>query len=503
MVITMIICCNTTYAQLSRMSHLPTQSTTPPEHDTELSLSSIFKPVNELDSLIGAGSVVYTFFSNGSADTINYLQFCLSSSSSCASCDHYPFNIFTTGNQTSPITITLGGNNYSINSNAIQTYLTQYAKITASATYNIGLYLQSASLNCTSTYCSTSVDLSNNKLCIQATYNGTTTSLTQVDSGEARLNKTTTQFVYVVDSGNNTTPVFKCSINSSALNCTGLTDSSLPSAPWSITFGTAGGTQFAYILQESASDIYRCNIGNGDLSGCTSVGSTALAGANPFQMAITTVNQSAYAYVATGTSVVQCPLNSDGTLGTCVGLSNIPGAGDFEGIAFLTTKNGNQYAYLADQNSTVYKCPVTVGGSHNGDFSSCPEANNDSSLGISGAQSIAVAKVNKSQYAYIGALGGTGNKDSWICKVDPSTGYLNNCSASPGSQPTDWGITGQTVVLESGSAGPQYLYLTSELPNDLYVMQIASDGSLGTPSTTGGQTFSALTSVGSVYIPSS
>ncbi len=466
-----------------------------------LTLPSLFKPMSRL----GSSTASYTFHSNGATDTINYVQLSSCTDTTCNTCN-VPYQIITAASQTSPLTITSGGSTYGINLAALTSYLNTYAGFTSSATHHIGLYVQSASQNCSSSYCSQNRDSVSQNLCIDATYSGSAvTNISQVDNGVVTLDAATAQIVYIVDSGNQA--VYYCSIDGTnpstgALSCTETSSTGLTS-PWSIAIGTVSGVQYAYVMQtgvDPSDNIVRCSINNngsvGDLSGCLSVGTNLFGGAggSPFQIAFATVSQTQYAYVANGSTIFKCGLNTDGTFSSCTEMTTLDFA-DIEGIAFSTLPTGLQSAYLADQNSGVWQCSLDASG----DFAGCSPTTDSPASTDHTMQTITFAKVNGVQYAYMGA-GSRGT--TYKCNLNATTGALAGCSLQPTTQPSgpSWGPYGITSVIVNG--GGQFVYVMSQgFISDIYSVPIQSNGTLGVFSQlSAGITWSSPNAVTSAYI---
>jgi len=143
-----------------------------------LTLSSLFLPDSVGRASLTTDSVSYTF--NGTnSDTINYIQLCNTETTDtyCTTCGT-PYTTITTGTAI-PYNVTKH-----ISPAAIASYLSSNGM--AAGSYNIGMYVQSTGLTCSSgsAYCSTNQDSAGHKLCMQATYNGSTvTALSQSDAG--------------------------------------------------------------------------------------------------------------------------------------------------------------------------------------------------------------------------------------------------------------------------------------------------------------------------------
>ena len=152
-----------------------------------LTLSSFFKPEPK-GYRQTASPVQYTFMGTV-ADSINYIRICMATNDTCITCNT-GFAFIDTGK---PIAYAVSptGTKYGIPAASVAAYLASQGA--ASGNYNIGMYLQSTGATCTnSSHCSTSVDTASTPyaLCMQATYNATTqsvTALSQKDNKQASL----------------------------------------------------------------------------------------------------------------------------------------------------------------------------------------------------------------------------------------------------------------------------------------------------------------------------
>ena len=154
-----------------------------------LTLSSFFKPVPKGHRL-SSSPVQYTFTGSGTGTkTINYIRICTATDNTCGTCDTN-FNFINTGR---PINYEAAspGSTYGIPAASVAAYLASQGA--SSGHYNIGMYLQSSGTDCANnSHCSTSVDTAStpHALCMQATYNATTKSvsgLVQSDNHQASL----------------------------------------------------------------------------------------------------------------------------------------------------------------------------------------------------------------------------------------------------------------------------------------------------------------------------
>ncbi len=165
-------------------SFLPMAYAVSSHHDERLALSTFFKPLGQDKKRLGISSLSYTF-SGATADTINMIRLCNATDATCSTCNTN-FTIITAG---TPIPYTTSGTSYGISATSVAAYLATQGLPAGS--YNIGMYVQSTTANCSGSDCCTNNDNAGmpHALCIQATYSGgAVTALAQSDNGSAVLN---------------------------------------------------------------------------------------------------------------------------------------------------------------------------------------------------------------------------------------------------------------------------------------------------------------------------
>ena len=171
------------------LSLVPIAHAKPSIEDKKLTLSAFFKPINQ-DKIRFSISPLSYIFSGTTADTINTIRLCNATDATCGTCNT-SFTIITAG---TPIPYSTGGTQYAVSAASVAAYLASQSF--ADGSYNIGMYVQSSTANCSGSYCSTNTAYSltppNNPsslLCMQATYSGgAVTTLSQSDNGNAVLN---------------------------------------------------------------------------------------------------------------------------------------------------------------------------------------------------------------------------------------------------------------------------------------------------------------------------
>lgn len=159
------------------------------------------------------------------------------------------------------------------------------------------------------------------------------------------------QYAYIADAGTGVGfgNAYQCTLNSDgSINSCSITPASGAPGwiPYQITFETVNGTQYAYVADNGTTptgNVYQCTLNNdGSFNICTTTPSSPPS-SNwvPADIAFTTLNGSPYAYVANyqGASeggMYVCPVNSDGSFGTCNSTPSSPPVSPFQpvGIAF-------------------------------------------------------------------------------------------------------------------------------------------------------------------------
>jgi hypothetical protein len=192
-------------------------------------------------------------------------------------------------------------------------------------------------------------------------------------------------YAYVSD---DSSTLFQCSIDSSTGRfsgaCTALTVSgSASSQIFNTTFNTFGGVTYAYVGDHSGI-LWRCPMDN--TTGHFSSTCTALTNDVPFIATVgitfSTYNGQTYAYVSDDTSNIwQCPVdNTSGAFsGSCMGLVNSQLAFLRGTSANFKTFSGSPYAFITDQTNALWKCGVDSTAGIFG--SSCTALDNPATLG--------------------------------------------------------------------------------------------------------------------------
>lgn len=371
------------------------------------SLSSLFQSGEPVESLRTA-EANYTF-SASQPGNINYVRLCLATDNTCNSCGT-PFLVINFG---TPVHYTAAGVSYKISPDAIAAYLNYSGQ--SAGSYNIGMYVQSESLHCSSStaYCSTSEDSSTHQLCMQATFDGSTvTSLAQSDNGQASLDFDSPPVAYIT-TGLNT--VTKCSVTSSGAFTACFVTSTGLNSPSDIAVNAT--STFAYVTDSGANSVLKCSIGSGGNLTCGSSGASGTGFNFPAGLAINAFGNVLYVVNASGgADVLKCPINADGSLGACSSVNNtgVPFNSPF-GIAI---SRDNTWAYVVNiASNQVLKCPINADGT----FGSCADSGN---TGVSFAGPQYIAMNNAGTIAYVS---NPDNNTVSECPIIDATGTLGSC----------------------------------------------------------------------------
>lgn len=145
-----------------------------------LTLTSFFKPIRNKESLNEGLSGVTYQFTGSPTDTVGLIRLCTATDSTCGTCNSGVV-VIDTG---TPLNY---NQTYVVLDSSMAAYLSDQGS--SAGNYNIGMYVQSSSANCSDTLCGTNADTGSNLLCMQATYDGmNVTATAQTDNGMANLN---------------------------------------------------------------------------------------------------------------------------------------------------------------------------------------------------------------------------------------------------------------------------------------------------------------------------
>ncbi len=250
--------------------------------------------------------------------------------------------------------------------------------------------------------------------------------------------------------GDNSARLWQCPISeaSGALSsgCTALTKTVSFGNTFARTPQTFGSTTYIYVSR-FASTFYKCPMDDtyGNFAGnATSTACTALSGTTSLGsitgVEFYTFSSTTYAYI-TGfsTKVWRCPMDSstgnftgDTTSTACTGLTaavsqlssphiQAPAFQNASGITFLNS-SGTVYAYVGDQSSNVWKCPMD--NSTGGFSSSCTGLTNTPAFTDSNTPR--VHQFNGTNYLY---LPDGANHKFWQCPLTSTGTFATTCTA--------------------------------------------------------------------------
>lgn len=429
-----------------------------------LVLSDLFKMVNT-GTFSTPLSVTYQF-SGPSSDSVNYIRLCNATNNTCNSCAS-PYTYITAG---TPLAYTTGGVNYKINQDAIAAYLSTNGL--GAGSYNIGMYLRSSSKNCTGAYCDTNNDSnpSAKNLCVQATYNGTTvTALTQSDNGFAHIDSPS-QFAYVANAAGN---LWQCFLNAdgSFYSCASTGGTPGWRQPTAVAVANVNSAQYAYVGDYIGKKMYYCQLkADGSATGCAQTGA-GTPNPNgrwfPNGVSVATVGSTQYAYIAdNGGNMYQCGIQSNGTLTACSKTPASPPAAWVPADVTIATVGGTQYAYVASNNDDphVYQCPLNGDGTF-GTCSTTPSSGEPTW----NPNSVTITTVGPTQYAYVAD---DINGHVYQCTLN-NNGTFNACTTTIGTGVSTWG-PGQVSFVTT--AGVQSAYVMDFLTHVIYQCSLNVNG---------------------------
>ena len=381
----------------------------------ELSLEDIFKPVISKATLGDSNAVTYTF-SGSTANYINYARLCKATDNTCSSCD-VPYATYKTITSSNGMLYDTVGTLHQLKPDAIQNYLTNNGY--GAGTYYVGLYVQSQDLICNAnqSYCSTDKDDTSANLCIQAVSDGTNTTLTRLDNGNAKLLTNTTPYLYVNNGTSNTISV--CPISSMNTSDKTFTCSSISPAvnlPKGIALNPLSAN--AYVTSQNDSNIasVSCttNSNNGGLT-CSTLSNSGTTLNGSKGIAIDSTGKNAY-IINGGNTLLKCPITSGSFNCSPVTLTGVT----LNGATGVAIDSTNSYIYIVNSigNSTtgsgVVACNLSTGACTLGDTSQSFPA------------FIAINNANNALYI------GTGTGASvFVCTI--TSGTTLNCSNSGAS----------------------------------------------------------------------
>jgi hypothetical protein len=252
---------------------------------------------------------------------------------------------------------------------------------------------------------------------------------------------TTNGIKYAYVSSDSDGTIYQCIVDSityqlsSCANAVSDGDSTASSwDPDSISFGTFGGTTYAYVT-DYYGYVDQCAVDStlGTLNSCSQSSTGGATGSwNPNSLTFQAFNGATYAYVGTQTfagSVWICPI-SGGSIGTCS--DAVTDTSPFFmplAIAFNTTA-GTTYAYVTDYFYGVYQCNVAADGTLN----TCTASDaNIAEYGWS-PDGVTFRSFNGNVEAFVSDIQGY----VYECTLDNTTGAFVNCTSAGSSEEGVW-----------------------------------------------------------------
>jgi len=223
-------------------------------------------------------------------------------------------------------------------------------------------------------------------------------------------------------------------------------------------------TQYAYVADSgrpiNMGAVWKCPLNsNGSFGTCTVLHPAETKNDykrerwyGPFKISFTSVMGSEYAYIANGSGsippniVYTCLLNNNGTFNTCNSSGPFVGASQ---VAFATV-DGTQYAYVADYGSpgAVWQCQISV---FDGALFGCMSQD---IVTWGHPNGVTIQTINNTQYAYISDFN-SGQSAIYQCTIDSTNGSFSSCGNIPAPRHSwaPWEVAFQSI------GGTQYAYI--------------------------------------------
>jgi 6-phosphogluconolactonase (cycloisomerase 2 family) len=321
------------------------------------------------------------------------------------------------------------------------------------------------------------VPLSSNEVKVSASY---LTSIAITPTNASILAGTVQQFTAIGMYNNNSTENITSSVTWNSSNQSIATISSLGlatgvgpgSTPITATLGSISSNSatlnvavYAYVTNFSNSTVSVCPVNsNGTLGTCVAASDPTFSG--PSSISINLIKSLAYVSNYYTSIISVCPINTNGTLGLCNALIDAT----FNGPSTVKLNTGNTFAYIVNYNhSNVSICPINSDGT----FGVCTASNPGSTF--INPDVITLNQTNT--FAYVS---NTTNHSVSVCSVN-SDGSLGSCTA--GFDPTFNGAS----ALALNSAGT--LIYVGNNNGTVSVCPINSNGMLATCTAMSSATF--------------
>ena len=201
------------------------------------------------------------------------------------------------------------------------------------------------------------------------------------------LNRAQT-IAYIANGAGSPGQVLVCPINGNHIACENSGNTGIPfTYPQGIVFNQA--QTIAYVTNDGIDEIYPphvnavsvCPIIAGTFGACIDSGHTGPAFSNPLGIVLNNSGTIAYVTNTDSTNTVSiCPIQNDGTFGTCVDSGNT-----FNAPIWIVLNGDGTKAYVTNNTTnTVSVCPINSDGS----FGACQNAGNIGGIAFSGPEGI-------------------------------------------------------------------------------------------------------------------
>ncbi len=224
-------------------------------------------------------------------------------------------------------------------------------------------------------------------------------------------------------------------------------------------------TRIVSYIGDNTTNLWQCPLtasGSFSFSSCTAL-SNSPSFTNALAATFYTFSGITYAYVSDNSSTLwKCPLNQNGGFSnSCAALTNSPSFSNTTEVSFASF-SGTTYAYVADSSHTLWQCPMTTNGNFSG---ACLALNNSPSFNITA--SVSFSTFSGTNFAYITDL----SSQVWKCPLNANGGLSGSCSALSN---TPAFFLSSLIVFQSFS-GISYAYIT-DLSNKLWQCAMNSNG---------------------------
>ncbi|MDR3476967.1 MAG: hypothetical protein P4M14_02915 [Gammaproteobacteria bacterium] len=233
-------------------------------------------------------------------------------------------------------------------------------------------------------------------------------------------------YAYITNLNNNSVSVCPVSSTGSLGTCTVTTGNGTFVNPTGIAINAAAN--FAYVSNGGNDTVSLCPVdANGLLGTCTtSIGNHTFDASQAITLHTTSNPAATYLYVSSGDAYVSiCPVNGDGSLGTC---NIVTGNGTIffpQGVSFNAA---GTYAYIASRAAnTVSVCPLN---NNDGTFGVCITTTGNGTFDFSGGEAVGLFTSTSTNYGYVP---NDGTNTISICPISTIDGSLGTCIPTNGN----------------------------------------------------------------------